>query len=107
MCIRDSIVSKDGYILTNNHVVEDFDRLNVTLTDHRVFKAKVVGRDPSTDVAVIKIEGKDLPTATLGNDEGTRVGEWVLAIGNPLGLDFTVTAGIVLSLIHISEPTRL
>jgi len=89
------IVSKDGYILTNNHVVENFDRLNVTLTDHRTFKAKVVGRDPTTDVAVIKIDGKDLPTANLGNDEGTRVGEWVLAIGNPLGLDFTVTAGIV------------
>jgi serine protease Do len=89
------IVSKDGYILTNNHVVENFDRLNVTLTDHRVFKAKVVGRDPTTDVAVIKIDGKDLPTATLGNDESARVGEWVLAIGNPLGLDFTVTAGIV------------
>jgi serine protease Do len=89
------IVSKDGYILTNNHVVENFDRLNVTLTDHRAFKAKVVGRDPTTDVAVIKIEGKDLPTATLGNDESARVGEWVLAIGNPLGLDFTVTAGIV------------
>jgi len=89
------IVSKDGYILTNNHVVEDFDRLNVTLTDHRVFKAKVVGRDPTTDVAVIKIDGKELPTATLGNDETARVGEWVLAIGNPLGLDFTVTAGIV------------
>jgi serine protease Do len=89
------IVSKDGYILTNNHVVENFDRLNVTLTDHRTFKAKVVGRDPTTDVAVIKIDGKDLPTASLGNDESTRVGEWVLAIGNPLGLDFTVTAGIV------------
>ena len=89
------IVSKDGYILTNNHVVENFDRLNVTLTDHRVFKAKVVGRDPTTDVAVIKIDGKDLPTASLGNDESARVGEWVLAIGNPLGLDFTVTAGIV------------
>jgi serine protease Do len=89
------IVSKDGYILTNNHVVENFDRVNVTLTDHRTFKARVVGRDPTTDVAVIKIEGKDLPTASLGNDEGTRVGEWVLAIGNPLGLDFTVTAGIV------------
>jgi serine protease Do len=89
------IVSKDGYILTNNHVVENFDRLNVTLTDHRTFKAKVVGRDPTTDVAVIKIDGKDLPTAMLGNDESARVGEWVLAIGNPLGLDFTVTAGIV------------
>ena len=89
------IVSKDGYILTNNHVVENFDRVNVTLTDHRVFRAKVVGRDPDTDVAVIKIDGSNLPTAALGNDEGARVGEWVLAIGNPLGLDFTVTAGIV------------
>jgi len=89
------IVSKDGYILTNNHVVENFDRVSVTLTDHRTFKAKVVGRDPTTDVAVIKIEGTNLPTATLGNDDGARVGEWVLAIGNPLGLDFTVTAGIV------------
>ena len=89
------IVSKDGYILTNNHVVENFDRVNVTLTDHRVFRAKVVGRDPDTDVAVIKIDGSNLPTAALGNDESARVGEWVLAIGNPLGLDFTVTAGIV------------
>ena len=89
------IVSKDGYILTNNHVVENFDRVNVTLTDHRVFKAKVVGRDPTTDVAVIKIEGGNLPVAALGNDESARVGEWVLAIGNPLGLDFTVTAGII------------
>jgi serine protease Do len=89
------IVSKDGYILTNNHVVENFDRVSVTLTDHRVFKAKVVGRDPDTDVAVIKIDGNNLPTAALGNDESARVGEWVLAIGNPLGLDFTVTAGIV------------
>jgi serine protease Do len=89
------IVSKDGYILTNNHVVADADRVTVTLTDHRTFKAKVVGRDPTTDVAVVKIEGSDLPTAALGNDESTRVGEWVLAIGNPLGLNFTVTAGIV------------
>ena len=63
------IVSKDGYILTNNHVVENFDRVNVTLTDHRVFKAKVVGRDPDTDVAVIKIDGSNLPMAALGNDE--------------------------------------
>jgi serine protease Do len=89
------IVSKDGYILTNNHVVADADRLTVTLTDHRVFRAKVVGRDPSTDVAVIKIEGSDLPTVGFGSDAGVRIGEWVLAIGNPLGLDFTVTAGIV------------
>jgi serine protease Do len=89
------ITSKDGYILTNNHVVADADRVNVTLTDHRVFRAKVIGRDPDTDIAVIKIDGSDLPTVALGDDAGTRIGEWVLAIGNPLGLDFTVTAGII------------
>ena len=66
------IVSKDGYILTNNHVVENFDRLNVTLTDHRTFKAKVVGRDPTTDVAVIKIDGNNLPVASLGDDNAAR-----------------------------------
>jgi len=89
------IVTADGYILTNNHVVADADRVTVYLNDHRVFKAKVIGRDPTTDVAVIKIDAHDLPTATLGDDSQTRVGEWVLAFGNPLGLDFTVTAGIV------------
>ncbi len=89
------IVSADGYVLTNNHVVADADRVNVTLMDKRVFKARVVGRDPSTDVAVLKIEGGKFPSVTFGNDLNTRVGEWVLAIGNPLGLDFTVTAGIV------------
>jgi serine protease Do len=89
------IVSSDGYVLTNNHVVADADRVNVTLMDKRVFKARVVGRDPSTDVAVLKIEGDKFPSVTFGNDLNTRVGEWVLAIGNPLGLDFTVTAGIV------------
>jgi len=89
------LVSKDGYILTNNHVVADADRVTVTLTDHRIFKAKVVGRDPTTDVAVIKIDGNDFPAIEFGDDSGVRVGEWVLAIGNPLGLDFTVTAGIV------------
>jgi serine protease Do len=89
------IVSRDGYILTNNHVVDDADRVKVALQDRRVFDAKVVGRDPSTDLAVIKIEGRDLPTAALGNDEQARVGEWVLAVGNPLALDFTVTAGII------------
>jgi serine protease Do len=89
------IVSKDGYILTNNHVVADFDRVTVHLLDNRVFPAKVVGRDPTTDVAVIKIDAKDLPTVQLGDDQKARVGQWVVAIGNPLGLDFTVTAGIV------------
>ena len=89
------IVSKDGYILTNNHVVADFDRVTVHLLDNRVFPAKVVGRDPTTDVAVLKIDANDLPTAQLGDDQLARVGQWVVAIGNPLGLDFTVTAGIV------------
>jgi serine protease Do len=89
------IVSKDGYILTNNHVVADADRVTVTLLDNRTFTAKVIGRDPTTDVAVIKVDAKDLPTVNFGDDAGTRVGQWVVAIGNPLGLDFTVTAGIV------------
>lgn len=89
------IVSKDGFILTNNHVVADADKVTVTLLDKRIFEAKVVGRDPSTDVAVIKIDGKDLPVATLGDDNASRVGQWVVAIGNPMGLDFTVTAGII------------
>ncbi|HVE32018.1 MAG TPA: Do family serine endopeptidase [Gemmatimonadaceae bacterium] len=90
------IVSPDGYILTNNHVVADADRVNVTLFDKRSFSAKVVGKDPTTDVAVVKIDaGNNLPTLNLGNDAAARVGQWVLAIGNPLQLNFTVTAGIV------------
>ena len=89
------IVSADGYILTNNHVVADADKVTVTLLDKRMFKAKVVGRDPTTDVAVIKIDGTNLPSLQLGDDAKSRVGEWVVAIGNPLGLDFTVTAGII------------
>jgi len=90
------IVSADGYILTNNHVVADADKVTVTLFDRRVFEnAKVVGRDPTTDVAVIKIDAKNLPMLSLGDDASARVGQWVLAIGNPLGLNFTVTAGIV------------
>ena len=89
------IVSRDGYILTNNHVVDNADQVTVALQDRRVFNAKVVGRDPSTDLAVIKIDGNSFPTVALGNDEQARVGEWVVAIGNPLALDFTVTAGII------------
>jgi serine protease Do len=89
------IVTKDGYILTNNHVVDGADLVKVDLLDHRSFKAKVVGHDIQTDVAVLKIEANDLPTVTLGDDAKTRVGEWALAIGNPFGLDFTVTAGII------------
>jgi len=89
------IVTKDGYIMTNNHVVADADRVTVTLLDNRKFTAKVIGRDPTTDVAVIKVDANDLPTVAIGDDSKTRIGQWVVAIGNPLGLDFTVTAGIV------------
>jgi serine protease Do len=91
------IVSADGYILTNNHVVEGAEQVTVRLLDRREFKAKVVGTDPNTDVAVVKIDAKNLPPVALGNSDDARVGEWVLAIGNPLGegLTFTVTSGIV------------
>src|SRR6266704_4615788 len=91
------IVSADGYILTNNPVVAGADKVTVKLYDKREFTAKVVGTDPNTDVAVIKIETRGLPTAQFGNSDSTRVGEWALAIGNPLGeaFAFTVTAGIV------------
>lgn len=89
------IVTGEGYILTNNHVVEGADRVKVALSDRRTFTAKIIGRDPQTDVAVLKIEGKDLPTISLGDDAKVRVGEWAVAVGNPLGLDFTVTAGII------------
>ncbi|HEX9283065.1 MAG TPA: Do family serine endopeptidase [Gemmatimonadales bacterium] len=91
------LVSPDGYILTNNHVVAGADRVTVRLYDKREFTAKVVGTDPNTDVAVIKIDARGLPTVQFGNSDSTRVGEWVLAIGNPLGeaFAFTVTAGIV------------
>jgi serine protease Do len=89
------IVSPDGYILTNNHIVDGADRLTVGLPDRREFKAMIVGRDPQSDVAVLKIDGTNLPTLPLGDDNKARVGDWVLAIGNPLQLDFTVTAGII------------
>ncbi len=95
------IVSKDGYILTNNHVVTMgdrttiADRVTVQMLDNRTYKARVIGNDPTTDVAVIKIEGSNFPTLPIGDDTKSRVGEWVLAIGNPLGFDFTVTAGII------------
>jgi serine protease Do len=89
------IVSKDGYILTNNHVVAGMDKVQVILGDKRSFTAKVIGTDPTTDVAVIKIDAADLTTIPLGDDATARVGQWVLAVGNPLELDFTVTAGII------------
>ena len=91
------IVSQDGYILTNNHVVQGADRVTVRLLDNREFTAKTVGTDPNTDVAVIKIQASGLPTVHLGDADSTKIGNWVLAIGNPLGeaFTFTVTAGIV------------
>src|SRR2546422_2171413 len=91
------IVSPDGYILTNNHVVAGADRVTVKLYDKREFTAKVVGTDPNTDVAVIRIDARNLPTLGFGNSDSTRVGEWALAVGNPLGeaFAFTVTAGII------------
>lgn len=90
------IISKDGYILTNNHIVNEVDRITVTLADGRKLDAKLVGADPKTEVAVIKIEdGEDLPFLALGDSELLQVGEWVLAAGNPFGLSQSVTAGIV------------
>ena len=89
------IVSSDGYILTNFHVVKEHDRLKVLLADQRDYQAKVVGTDERTDLAVIKIEADELPVAALGNSNSARVGEWVLAIGSSYGLPQTVTAGII------------
>ncbi|MEY4006235.1 MAG: hypothetical protein RLZZ221_2331 [Verrucomicrobiota bacterium] len=89
------IVSADGYILTNNHVVEGADELKVTLADDRDFMAKVVGTDPKTDVAVLKIEAEGLPTVTLADSDKLRVGDLVFAVGNPLGVGQTVTMGII------------
>lgn len=91
------IVSKDGYIMTNNHVIENAadDGIEVALNDTRRFKAKLVGTDPLTDVAIVKVDAKDLPVAMLGNSDDVQVGQWALAIGNPLGLNSTVTAGII------------
>ena len=91
------IVSQDGYILTNNHVVQGADRVTVRLFDNREFTAKTIGTDPNTDLAVIRIQASNLPTVRLGDADSTKIGNWVLAIGNPLGeaFTFTVTAGIV------------
>ena len=89
------IVTKDGYILTNNHVVEKAEKLSVVVGDKNTYEAKVIGTDPPTDVAVIKIEGKNLPVASLGNSDSVKIGQWVIAVGNPFQLMHTVTAGII------------
>ena len=91
------IISADGYIVTNNHVVSGADELIVTLNDNKEFSARVIGADKTTDLALIKIEGKQLPAITIANSDDLKVGEWVLAVGNPLGLNNTVTAGIVIA----------
>lgn len=89
------IISKDGYIVTNNHVVADATELEVSLKDKRTYKAKVIGTDPSTDLAVIQIKESNLPAVTFGNSDRVKVGSWVLAIGSPFNLTSTVTAGVV------------
>ncbi len=89
------IVDPKGYVLTNNHVVEEADEIFVTLLDKRELKAKVIGTDQPTDVAVIKIDVENLPAATLGDSDKIKTGDWAIAIGNPFGLDLTVTAGII------------
>lgn len=90
------IISRNGYIVTNNHVIEDADKIEVTLNNQKTYKAKLVGADPNTDIALLKIEEKEeLPLIYFSNSDNVQVGEWVLAIGNPFGLNSTVTAGIV------------
>ena len=89
------IISNDGYILTNNHVIQDADELEVILNDKKSYKAKLIGKDPNTDLALLKIAADNLPFVSYGNSDEVKVGEWVLAVGNPFNLTSTVTAGIV------------
>lgn len=89
------IISEDGYIVTNNHVVEKANEITITLNDNREFTARVIGLDATTDLALLKIDAEDLPTLVIGDSEALKVGEWVLAVGNPFNLTSTVTAGIV------------
>lgn len=89
------IISKDGYIVTNNHVIDKADVISVKLNDGREFKGRIIGTDPSTDLALVKIEGEDLPTIPVGDSDQLKIGEWVLAVGNPFNMASTVTAGIV------------
>src|SRR5437868_2652965 len=89
------IISADGYILTNNHVAGEADEIKVKLADGREFKAKRVGADPETDLALVKIEAQNLPYAQLGDSSRLEQGEWVIALGSPFGLEQTMTAGIV------------
>ncbi|WP_130537246.1 DegQ family serine endoprotease [Thiomicrorhabdus indica] len=92
------IISEDGYILTNNHVIEDADEIIVRMRDRKELVAEVIGSDPRTDIALLKIEAEDLPTVKIGKSSDLKVGQWVIAIGEPFGLDYTVTHGIVSAL---------
>ncbi len=90
------VIDREGYILTNNHVVEKASSIKVKLSDEKEYDAKIIGRDPKTDIALIKIDvNHELPSATFGDSDKLEVGDWVVAIGNPFGLEHTVTAGIV------------
>ena len=89
------IISTDGYIVTNNHVVDGADELTVTLNDNREFSARIIGTDKSSDLALIKIDGKNLPSLPIGDSDKLKIGEWVIAVGNPFNLNSTVTAGII------------
>lgn len=89
------IISKDGYIVTNNHVIDNADIISVKLNDGREYKGRIIGADASTDLALVKIEGEDLPTIPVGDSDRLKIGEWVLAVGNPFNMTSTVTAGIV------------
>jgi len=89
------IISADGYIITNEHVIDDADEVEVKLNDNRTMKAKVIGKDPSTDIALLKVDASDLPYIRYGDSDALKLGEWVLAVGNPFNLTSTVTAGIV------------
>ncbi len=106
------IINAEGYIVTNNHVVQDADVVDVVLSDNRSFKAEVIGTDPDTDLAVIKINQKDLPYLSFVNSDNSKVGEWVLAVGNPFNLTSTVTAGIIsakgrnINIINSNNPTN-
>lgn len=89
------IIEKNGYVVTNNHVVQDADRIKVTLNDKREYEAKIIGNDASADIAIIKIDANNLPTIEFGDSDNTKIGQWVLAVGNPFNLTSTVTAGII------------
>ena len=89
------IISEDGYIVTNNHVIDNAEKIEITLNDNKSFEAEVIGTDPTTDLALLKVNASDLPAMKVGNSDGTRVGQWVLAVGNPFNLESTVTSGII------------